>query len=312
MVDLAVNLGPLRLKNPIAVASGTFGFGREYEQFYPLRDLGAVITKAVTLEKRVGNKPPRLAETAAGVLNSIGLENPGVEQFLAADLPHLRRCGATVIVNIAGRTIQEYRAVATRLAQAEGIAALEVNISCPNVKEGGIAFGTEPQMAQKVTAAVRGVWPGPLIVKLSPNVTDIVLLARAVVEAGADIISLINTLTGMAIDTDTWQPKLANVVGGLSGPAVKPVAVRMVWQVAQALTVPIIGMGGIMTVEDAVEFLLAGATCVAVGTGNFWQPTLAGALVGQLADYLGARGLNDVNQLVGKVGKGGDKWRNCV
>ncbi|HOB21592.1 MAG TPA: dihydroorotate dehydrogenase, partial [Bacillota bacterium] len=286
MADLTVSLGRLKLKNPITVASGTFGFGREYASYYSLSELGAVITSAVTLEKRVGNKPPRLAETPAGILNSIGLENPGVEHFLQEDLPYLQRSGATVIVNIAGRTVEEYRAVAERLSQAEGIAALEVNISCPNVKEGGITFGTEPQMAQRVTASVREVWPGPLIVKLSPNVTDIALLARAVVEAGAEILSLINTITGMAIDPETWQPKLGNIVGGLSGPAIKPVAVRMVWQVAQAVDVPIIGMGGIVAVEDVVEFLLAGATAVSVGTGNFRQPTLARDLVGELDEYL--------------------------
>ena len=312
MADLAVSLGRLKLKNPITVASGTFGFGREYASYYSLSELGAVITSAVTLEKRVGNKPPRLAETPAGILNSIGLENPGVEHFLQEDLPYLQRSGATVIVNIAGRTVEEYRAVAERLSQAEGIAALEVNISCPNVKEGGITFGTEPQMAQRVTASVREVWPGPLIVKLSPNVTDIALLARAVVEAGAEILSLINTITGMAIDPETWQPKLGNIVGGLSGPAIKPVAVRMVWQVAQAVDVPIIGMGGIVAVEDVVEFLLAGATAVSVGTGNFRQPTLARDLVGELDEYLTTHQLTTVQQLIGQVGKGGDRWRTCV
>jgi dihydroorotate dehydrogenase (NAD+) catalytic subunit len=312
VADLKVKLGGLELKNPITVASGTFGFGREYEQYYSLQELGAVITKAVTLDRRVGNKPPRLVETASGILNSIGLENPGVDHFLAEDLPFLQESAATVIVNIAGRTVEDYRKVAARLAKAEGIAAVEVNISCPNVREGGIAFGTEPKMAQKVTRAVREAWPGPLIVKLSPNVTDITILARAVVEAGADALSLINTLTGMAIDPNSWQPKLANVVGGLSGPAIKPVALRMVWQVAQEVPVPIIGMGGIMTVEDVVEFLLAGASCVSIGTGNFRQPTLARDLVGELNGYLDSRGLASPKELTGQMGKGGKPWHSCV
>ncbi len=312
MADLKVKLGSLALANPITVASGTFGFGREYAKFYPLSELGAVITTAVTLEKRMGNPPPRLVETASGILNSIGLENPGVDYFLQEELPHLKDSGAKVIVNIAGRTVEEYAQVAAKLATAPGIAALEVNISCPNVREGGIAFGTDPQMAQKVTRAVRDQWDGPLIVKLSPNVAEIALLAQAVVEAGADIISLINTLTGMAIDPYTWQPKLANVVGGLSGPAIKPVALRMVWQVAQAVSVPIIGMGGVMTVEDVVEFLLAGASCVAIGTGNFWQPTLARDLVAALDTYLDSRDLANVQMLIGQVGKGEAPWHSCV
>ena len=297
---LEVNIAGIKMKTPVMAASGTFGFGMEYSDFVDLNQIGAVVVKGTTLKPRPGNKGRRIAETPAGMLNSIGLENPGVEEFLQGILPKLAQYDVPIIVNISGNTIEEYGELAALLT-VPGVAGLELNISCPNVKEGGIAFGTLCHSAAAVVEAAKRNTNLPVIVKLSPNVTDIVEMAQAVEQAGADAISLINTLLGMAIDIHKWRPVLGNVVGGLSGPAVKPIAVRMVWQVAQAVKVPIIGMGGIVTAEDAVEFMLAGASAVAVGTGNFVNPRAAQSIAEGIKEYLQKRGLTHVNQLVGKV-----------
>jgi len=297
---LAVNIAGIKMKTPVMAASGTFGFGTEYSDFVDLNKIGAVVVKGTTLKPRPGNRGRRIAETPAGMLNSIGLENPGVEEFLQTILPKLSQYDVPIIVNISGNTIEEYGELASLLT-VPGIAGLELNISCPNVKEGGIAFGTQCHSAAAVVQMAKRNTNLPVIVKLSPNVTDIVAMALAVEQAGADAISLINTILGMAIDIHKWKPVLGNIMGGLSGPAVKPVAVRMVWQVAQAVHVPIIGMGGIVTAEDAIEFMLAGANAVAVGTGNFVNPCATQFVAEGIKDYLEKRGLSNVNQLVGKV-----------
>ncbi|MGI6611501.1 MAG: dihydroorotate dehydrogenase [Limnochordia bacterium] len=296
--NLQVELAGLALQNPVMVASGTFGYGREYAEYFDINALGALVVKGLSLDPWPGNPPPRITETPAGMLNSIGLQNPGVDHFLACDLPWLAEHRLATIVNIVGKTVEEYAAVAAKLSQARGVAAVEVNISCPNIKEGGIAFGTDPQAAAAVVAAVAESTDLPVIVKLSPNVTDIVAIAKAVVAAGADIISLINTLLGMNIDVEKRQPVLANVVGGLSGPAIRPIAVRMVWQVYESVDVPIIGMGGIMTTRDAIEFILAGATAVAVGTATFRNPLAAVEIIQGLAAYCDKTGL-PIRKLVG-------------
>jgi len=297
---LAVNIAGIKMKTPVMAASGTFGFGLEYGDFVDLNKIGAVVVKGTTLKPRSGNKGRRIAETPSGMLNSIGLENPGVDEFLHTILPKLAPYDVPIIVNISGNTIEEYGELAALLS-VPGVAGLELNISCPNVKEGGIAFGTVCHSAAAVVSMAKRNTNLPVIVKLSPNVTDIVAMAQAVEQAGADAISLINTLLGMAIDIHKWKPVLGNVMGGLSGPAVKPIAVRMVWQVAQAVHVPIIGMGGIVTGEDAVEFMLAGASAVAVGTGNFVNPSATQSVAEGIKDYLENRGLSNVNQIVGKV-----------
>ena len=298
--SMTVELAGLTLKNPVMTASGTFGFGLEYGEFFDVSKLGAIVVKGTTLTPWPGNSGQRIVETPAGMLNSIGLENPGVDVFLTETLGKLRNIDTNIIVNISGRTEEEYALLAEKL-DVDGVAALEVNISCPNVKQGGLAFGTDCVMASGVVEAVKARTKKPVIVKLSPNVTDIAQMAQAVEAAGADAISLINTLTGMAIDIHTWKPKLGNGVGGLSGPAVKPVAVRMVYQVAKAVKVPIIGMGGIMTADDAAEFLLAGATAVAVGTAQFVNPTAALEVVQGLETYVQQRGLENVQQMIGQV-----------
>lgn len=302
---LSVDLAGIKMKTPVMTASGTFGFGMEYSDFVDINKIGAVVVKGTTLTPRSGNSGVRIAETPAGMLNSIGLENPGVEEFLNHTLPSLADYDVPIIVNIAGNTVEEYGELAKRL-EVKGVAALELNISCPNVKQGGIAFGTNCDSAASVVKMVKNNTSLPVIVKLSPNVTDIVEMAKAVEAAGVDAIALINTLLGMAINIHTWQPVLGNVVGGLSGPAVKPVAVRMVWQVANAVKLPIIGMGGIMTAEDAVEFILAGATAVAVGTANFVNPHATMEIADGIKDYLAKKGLSHVSQLVGQV-KVGEK-----
>lgn len=299
--SLAVEIAGLKLKNPVMSASGTFGFGEEYEQFMDLNQLGAIVVKSVTLEPTVGNPPPRVCETPAGMLNSIAWQNPGLEVFLKEKLPFLRQFATPVIVNVAGRTVEEYAEVARRLDGVEGVAALEANISCPNVHEGGVAFGSDPDMAAQVTRAMRQASSLPLIVKLSPNVTDIALIARRAVEAGADALSLINALTAIAIDPETQRPILGNIIGGLTGPAIKPVALYMVWRVAQAVEVPIIGIGGIIKAADAVEFLLAGATAVAVGAGTFVNPRTIPEVIIGLKEYLRRHGLTDVCQLIGAL-----------
>lgn len=297
---LATDLCGIKMKTPILTGSGTFGFGEEFADFVDLSSIGGVVVKGTTLKPRRGNDGVRITETPAGMLNCIGLENPGVEVFLKETLPRIRRYDMNVIVNISGSSVEDYGLLAEKL-DATDIAAIEVNISCPNVKEGGIVFGTDPQAAAAVTRAVKSHTGKPVIVKLSPNVTDIVCMAKAVEDAGADAISLINTLLGMQIDIRTWTPVLGNITGGLSGPCVKPVAVRMVWQVAQAVHVPIIGMGGIMSAEDAVEFFLAGASAVAIGTANFTDPSCISKISDDLAAYLTTHRLENIHDLIGKI-----------
>lgn len=297
-INLAVNLGKLTLKNPVVTASGTFGFGLEFLPYVDLNSLGAVVVNGITLKPRVGNPPPRLVETPAGLLNAIGLENPGVDYFLENLLPQLQGYDTSVIVNISGNTFQEYGLLAKKLT-VPGVAALEVNISCPNVKAGGLVFGTDPEQVTAVVREVKAQTNLPVIVKLTPNVTDIVAIAQAAAQGGADALSLINTLLGMAIDIKKRRPVLGNIMGGLSGPAIKPVAVRMVYQVAQRVDLPIIGMGGIVSAEDALEFIMAGAQAVAVGTGNFLNPRATVEVVAGLEQYCLENEINDINQLVG-------------
>ena len=297
-MNLAVKIGSLHLKNPVMGASGTFGFGREYADFLDVNEIGAIVTKGVTPLPRNGNPGVRIAETPSGMLNCIGLENPGVEVFINEILPEIKKYDTAVIVNISAGTVEEYAKMAY-LLDIDGVDALEVNISCPNVKEGGIVFGTDPKAAAAVTHAVKTHTSKTVIVKLSPNVTDIVTMAKAVEEAGADAISMINTLTGMVIDVNTRKPLLGNITGGLSGPAVKPIAVRMVWQVAKAVNIPIIGMGGITCAEDAIEFMLAGASAVAVGAYNFVEPAALRTIADSIAEYMQKHGIEDVNELVG-------------
>ena len=299
-VKLAVNLGGLAMKNPVTTASGTFGAGREYHDFVDVAALGAVTTKGVSLNGWEGNASPRIAETASGMLNSIGLQNPGVAHLKEVELPWLAEQGATAMVNVSGHSFDEYVAVIEALEEAP-VAAYEVNISCPNVDAGGMTMGCHGPSVEKVVSMCRAATKRPLIVKLTPNVTDVAEIARAAEAAGADAISLINTLLGMAIDARTRTPKLARVVGGFSGPAVKPVALRMVWQVAQAVKVPVLGMGGISTGEDAVEFMLAGATAVAVGTANFVNPTATVDVIDGVIDYCEEQGVADVNELIGAL-----------
>ena len=304
MADLTCKLGPLTLKNPVMTASGTFGYGYEYHQYYDISQLGAVVVKGIRMEPSHGNPTPRVAEVVGGMLNAIGLQGPGVEAFLHGEhyLPFLRSVGATVIVNIWGKTIEEYGEVAARLdAEKDGIAALEINISCPNVKAGGAAFGTDPDLARKVVSLVRSKTRLPLITKLSPNVTRIADFARTVADAGSDMVSLINTIPGMSIDIETRRPRIANRTGGFSGPALKPIAVRMVDEVARTVDVPIIGMGGIMNGDDAVEFLLAGASAVAVGTANFVDPCAAPKVVAGIDSYLDRHGIKSVSEIVGAL-----------
>ena len=302
MVDLKVEIAPgMVLKNPVLTASGTFGYGREYAPYFDISKLGAIVTKGLSLQPKTGNPGVRIVETACGMLNAIGLENIGVERFLADELPILRDLEATVIVNIFGNNQSDYAALAAKLDGVIGIAALEINISCPNVKAGGIQFGTDPQAAAKLVAAVRKKTSLPLITKLSPNVSDIVAVAKAVEEAGSDSISLINTLLGMAIDLDRKRPILGNITGGLSGPAIKPVALRMVYQVAHAVSIPVIGIGGIVSARDALEFLLAGATAIEVGTASFINPQTAGEIVEGIKNYLNDQGCDKVTDFIGSL-----------
>lgn len=300
-VSMQVNLGGLLMKNPVTTASGTFASGHEYADFVEVGALGAVTTKGVSLNGWAGNDAPRIAETPSGMLNSIGLQNPGVEVLKQRDLPWLRQQNATVIVNVSGHSLEEYAAVVDALEASDDVDAYELNISCPNVDCGGMTFGTDPAMASSVVGECRKRTNRPLIVKLTPNVTDITEIAKAVEYAGADAVSLINTLLGMAIDARTRKPLLARIVGGLSGPAVKPVALRMVWQVHQAVKVPILGMGGITTGLDAVEFMLAGATAVAVGTANFMNPHATIEVIDGIESYCKEQGIDDVCQLIGAL-----------
>lgn len=297
--DMSVNIAGISMKNPVMTASGTFGFGEVYEDFFSPEELGAIVVKGVTPEARVGNPPLRLVETPAGILNAIGLENPGVEAVLHDYLPHLKQYDVPVLVNIAGNTIEDYCLVAERLSTSQAVSGLEINISCPNVKAGGLAFGSHPDMAAQVVRAVRKSTALPLIVKLSPNVTNIVEMALAVEEAGADAVSLINTLLGMAIDIEKRKPRLANIMGGLSGPAVRPVAVRMVWQVSQKVNIPVIGLGGIVTAQDALEFIMAGASAVAIGTGQFVDPNCCPHVIKGLTDYCQKHNVEKISDLTG-------------
>ncbi|MFC7061272.1 dihydroorotate dehydrogenase [Halobacillus seohaensis] len=293
-----VKLPGLDLKNPIMPASGCFGFGKEFAEFYDLSVLGAIIIKASTVEKRFGNQTPRVAETASGMLNAIGLQNPGVDGVIKDELPFLYPFKTPIIANVAGSTIEEYITVAHELSRS-GVHALEINISCPNVKEGGVQFGTDPTLAYEVTRKVKEVSNLPVYIKLSPNVTDIVGLAKSVEEAGADGLSMINTLTGMKIDPTSRKPIIANQTGGLSGPAIKPVAIRMIHQVYKEVDLPIIGMGGIETTEDIVEYLLAGASAVAIGSANFKNPNVCKDLIDQLPDALKKFGFDSVEEAIG-------------
>jgi len=299
--DLSVDFAGIKLKNPVLTASGTFGYGEEFRDIIDLNRLGGIIVKGVSAKPIKGNPPPRIWETPAGMLNAIGLENPGVDVFLNEKLPFLRKYDIAVIVNIFGYSLEEYIEVTERLDGAAGIAGLEVNISCPNVKAGGIVFGTNVQAAFELLSALRGKTKLPLIAKLSPNVTDITAFARAAADAGCDGLSLINTLLGMAIDIRSRRPRLANVTGGLSGPAIRPVAVRMVWQAARAVNLPIIGMGGILTAEDALEFMLAGASAVAVGTANFVNPRATLDIVNGMGTFLKQEKIASIRELVGQV-----------
>ena len=301
MADLSVQVGALRLRNPIIAASGCFGYGLEYQHAVDLASLGGVAVKGLFLAEREGHPPPRIVETPAGMLNAIGLQGIGVHRFVAEKLPELRRLGATTIVNICGSTLDEYCEVARVLSDAEGVAAIELNISCPNIKEGGIQFGCSLTGTYDVVNGVRKVTTLPLIPKLTPNVTDVASFARASEEAGADAISLVNTFLAMAIDVETRKPKLSNVLGGLSGPAIRPIAVRMVFECHQAVKLPILGMGGIATVEDAIEFLIAGASAVQVGTANFADPFIWSRLISGLDAYLDRHRIARVQDLVGRL-----------
>ena len=299
--DMQVNIGGIELQNPVMTASGTFGYAREFDHLMDLNRLGGIIVKGLSLQPTRGNPPPRIVETACGMINAIGLENVGIEGFITEKLPFLQGLSPPVFVNIYGKQEDEYRQLAARINAVESIAGIEVNISCPNVKAGGMAFGVDPAAAFEVISAVREQTTKPVMVKLSPNVTDITVIAAAVEEAGADSISLINTLTAMAIDINSRRPQIANIIGGLSGPAIKPVALRMVWQVAQKTTIPIIGIGGIMTPEDALEFLIAGATAVQIGTANFVNPHTAIEIIDGIERYLVERDIESVTDIVGTL-----------
>lgn len=301
MVDLNIELGSLRLKNPVLTASGTFGYGLEYSDFFDLERLGGFIVKGTTLEAREGNPYPRMAETPSGMLNAVGLQNKGVEHFATEIYPRLEKLDTEVMVNVSGASVDQYVATAERLAQLPAINAIELNISCPNVKQGGMAFGTTCEGAASVVSAVRKAWPRHLMVKLSPNVTSIADIAKAVEAEGADSVSLINTLLGMAIDVERRKPKLSTVTGGLSGPAVRPVAVRMVWQVAKAVQIPVVGLGGIATASDALEFIMAGATAVQVGTCNFVDPTTCVKIIDGLTEYCERHGIKSIAELRGII-----------
>lgn len=300
-MNTKVNLAGVELKNPVMVASGTFGSGAEYSEFVDLNRLGAVVTKGVASVPWPGNPAPRIAETASGMLNAIGLQNPGIDLFSKRDLPFLEKYDTKVIVNVCGHSTEEYLDVVERLADEQRVDMLEINISCPNVKEGGIAFGQDPKAVEVITKAVKAKAKQPIIMKLSPNVTDVTVMAKAAEAGGADCLSLINTLTGMKIDIERQTFAIANKTGGLSGPAVKPVAVRMVYQVANAVKIPIIGMGGICTAEDAMEFILAGATAVSIGTANFTNPYTTVEVIDGIEAYMRRHGVEDINELIGLV-----------
>ena len=303
-IDIAVTIGGMELKNPVMTASGTFGYGEEYAEFLDLSRLGAVVVKGLSLMPKEGNPPPRIVETASGMLNAIGLQNIGIERFIHEKLPFLRTYDTRIIVNFFGDSVNEYVAAAERLSTVDGIHGLEMNISCPNKQAGWCIFGTDPRVTSQVVGAVRKATRLPLVVKLSPNVTDISLMAKVAVDAGADALSVMNTLTGMAIDIRTRKPKLANRTGGLSGPAIKPVALRMVYEVYKAVNVPIIGMGGIMNADDALEFIIAGASAVAVGTANFIHPTVSVDIIDGITAFLTQEKFADIRSLRGTAHEG--------
>ncbi len=299
MADLSVNIGNLSLKNPVMTASGTFGYGIEFEDFVDLKQIGGIIVKGTTLQHREGNPYPRMAETPSGMLNAVGLQNKGVDYFVEKIYPKIKDINTNMIVNVSGSDIESYVKTAERINELEHIPAIELNISCPNVKQGGMAFGVTAEGAAEVVSAVRKAYDKTLIVKLSPNVTNIAEIARAVEGAGADSVSLINTLLGMAIDAEKRKPILSTITGGMSGAAVKPIALRMVWQVAQAVKIPVIGLGGIMNWRDAVEFLLAGATAIQIGTANFIDPTITVKVAQGIDDYLTRHGYSSVKDIIG-------------
>ena len=301
MVDLTVKIHDLVLKNPVMTASGTFGNGVEFEDFIDVNSLGGIVLKGTTLNPREGNNYPRMAETPSGMLNAVGLQNKGVEYFCNHIYPRVKEYDTNVIVNVNGSTVEEYVKLTERINELDKISAIELNISCPNVKEGGMAFGTSCPMAEQVTREVRKVYDKTLIVKLSPNVTDIVEIAKAVEANGADSISLVNTFLGMAINAEKRKPVLSTITGGLSGPAIKPIALRMVWQVSQGVKVPVIGMGGIMSATDAIEFLLAGAYAIQIGTGNFIDPKLTVKIITGIKDYMDRHNYNVINDLIGNL-----------
>lgn len=299
MVDLSVEIGKLKLKNPIMTASGTFGYGEEFADFIDLNRLGGIIVKGTTLHHREGNPYPRMAETPSGMLNAVGLQNKGVDYFIEHIYPRIKDLDTRVIVNVSGSCINDYVAVCEKLSHLDKVAAVEINISCPNVKQGGMGFGTTCSGAESVTSAVRKAYDGTMIVKLTPNVTDITEIARAVEAAGADAVSLTNTFLGMAIDVEKRRPMLSTITGGLSGPCIRPIAVRMVWQVANAVKVPVVGLGGIASGRDAIEFLLAGATAVQIGTANFVDPQVTVKAIDYIEDYLKRHQIASVRELVG-------------
>jgi len=298
---IQINIGQLRLNNPVLTASGTFGYGEEFADFMDLNRLGGIIVKGTTLLPREGNPYPRMAETPSGMLNAVGLQNKGVDYFIEQIYPRIKDLKTHIIVNVSGSAIEDYVETTKKINQLENIPAIELNISCPNVKEGGMAFGTSCQSAEAVVKAVREVYRKTLIVKLSPNVTNISEIAKSVEAAGADSVSLINTLLGMAIDAEKQKPILSTITGGLSGPAVKPIALRMVWQVVKAVKIPVIGLGGIMNATDAVEFMLAGASAVQVGTANFIDPQIAVKIIDGINEYLDRKGVKDIREIVGKI-----------
>jgi dihydroorotate dehydrogenase (NAD+) catalytic subunit len=299
--DLSVEIAGIKLRNPVMPASGTFGYGEEYTPFLDLEKIGAIVTKGLSLKPKAGNPTPRIAETTSGMLNAIGLQNVGIDAFIEHKMPFLRTVNTPVIANFFGNTLEEYGEVAKRLNDIPELAAAELNISCPNVKQGGIVFGTDPKAAGEVVALVRKNLQKPLIVKLTPNVTDITVVARAVEEAGADAIACINTLTGMSVDIHTRKPRIANCTGGLSGPAIRPVAVRMVHQVVQAVSVPVIGIGGIMKAMDALEFLIVGASAVQVGTANFVDPAVMLKIIDGIEEFCVDEGIGDIGELIGSL-----------
>ena len=303
MVNLNVKIGTLELKNPVMTASGTFGYGEEFSDFIDLNRLGGYIVKGTTLEPRQGNDYPRMVETPSGMLNAVGLQNKGVEYFISEIYPRIKHYDSELLVNVSGAKIEDYVGVCNRLQESTDIRGIEVNISCPNVKQGGMAFGTTCEGAAAVTRAVRRAFDGTVIIKLSPNVTDIAEIAIAVEAEGADAVSLINTLMGMSIDVERMRPHLSTITGGLSGPAVRPVAVRMVWQVAKAVNIPVVGLGGIMNGRDAMEFILAGASAIEVGTANFIDPAVTVKIVDYMEDFCIRHGVKDINELIGAINR---------